>query len=325
MSDAAGSTGGGAAPSAPTTSAAPVAVKATGGPAPANTNGSAREPAANDQSGAPPEARHKLKIGGEERELPLSEILKLASKGEGAEQRFRQAAEKEREIENLLRKLPEDTIGALEHLVGDRSRAAKSVMAQLMKDPRTRAEVESFLVETYEYESKPEPERRKVDEHRDLQAKAKRLEEIEKRDQEQRYTQEVQQHQQRFAQGFTQALGASGIPVTQHTMARMALHTEHALERHERVTLAEIAGRVRDELRADVSAHVGSLDADALAELLGEEKLGALRKRDVEKLRPRAPMPERMPGAGKGRAEKPAGEPKRVGTSAFFRKLRGEG
>jgi hypothetical protein len=328
MSDAAGSTGG--APSAPT-SAAPVAAQATGGPGPANTNGSAREPAANDQSGAPPdEPRYKLKLKTGEQEFPLSEILKRAQKGEGAEERFREAAAKEREIERLLQKLPEDTIGALEHLVGDKSKAAQALLKQLWTG--SRSELEAFLVEQYEYESKPEPERRKVDEHRDLQAKAKRLEEIESREKDRAHTQAVEQHQQRFAQQFTAALSAAGVDMSdpeeaEEAMSRMAMHVERAIDSREQTNVQAIATKVAARLEKIATGRVRRLakTPERLAELLGDEGRGALRKWDVDSLKPKAPMPERMPGNGKARAEKPAGERKRVGTSDFFRKLRGEG
>lgn len=309
----------GGAPSAPTSTPA--------APAAANDNGSAPEgasAAANDNA-APPEPRHRVKVGGEERELTIAELAKLAEKGHGAEAKFREAAQLRKQMEAIVERLPTDTIGALEQLIGDKSKAARQVMAQLLRDPQARAEVEAYLVETYEYEAKPDAERRKIDEERDLREKARRAEEYEEAERERAHAAAVEQTQQTFVKQFGDALTSVGLTSSPHTLARMAHHVERAIDAKERVTLAELAQRVRDEHRADVTAHVSALDVEALADLLGEEKLAALRKRDVERLRPRAPQPERMPGNGKRRAEGSEQRPRQKMSSAeIFRRIRGE-
>ncbi len=305
MSDQ-GSTGGAPAPtSAPTTSA------------PANDNGTPPADA------APPEARHKIKVRGEEREVPLSELIKLAEKGGGAEKVFEEAAGMRKQVEALLRKLPEDTVGALEQLLGDKSRAAKTVLAQMWRDPAVRAEMEAYLVEQYQYEGLPEQERRKVDEDRDVRRKAAEYERLAKEDADRKRDAATTQYRERFTATFTNALAAEGLPAEPRTLAMMAQLAEAAINGNEKVTAAQLAQRVREELREIARGTVGSLDPEALAELLGEDKLGALRKRDVERLKPKAPAVERTRGNGKAAPEKRNGAPKSY--ASVLRRIRGEG
>lgn len=304
------------------TSAATSATPAPTAGAPSEASTAAVETASAPVEAAEP--RHKLTIDGEEVELPLSEVLKLAQKGKGAEKRFREAATQRQQVEALLQRLPEDPVSALVHLMGDKSAAAKSVTKSLLRDPEVRAVFEQALVEHLEYESLPEDQRRERDRMSDLERKAKRADEYEKAEQERAQREAEERYHAQFAKAFPVELQAVGLPANQRTMARMAMHLERAIETGERgVTLRTMAERVRDELHEDVRALATDLDGEPLQQLLGPAAV-KLQKAALAKLQPKAPLPERQPGKGKAPPAKPAVERKRVGTSAFFKRIRGE-
>lgn len=318
-------------PGETTTATAPTSAPQTAGnaaPADAKTGtatapeGSAPGPA-QAAAEAIAEVKHKLKIGGEEKELPLSEILKLAQKGEGADRKFNEAAAVRKEMERIINALPQDPVGAIAQLMGDKSKAARAVLDSMLRDPEVREELELAMVERLKYEGMPEDQRKKVDEERDLRAKAKRLEEIE-REQEERQGRELeQQAHAHFAQRFSSALGEAKVPVNEHTMARMAIHAERAIAKRTKTTMAELAQKVRAELVGDVGGYLGGLDIEALADFLGEEKLAGLRKRDIEKLKSSsaAPVQRTPPSASNGaRPAKKAAQ--KEAASDFFRRLR---
>jgi hypothetical protein len=313
MSEGTGATGGGESTAAAPTSSAP-----------ANDNGA---PVAANDNGTPPEPRHKVKLGGEERELTMAELQKLAEKGTGAEKAFREAARMREEVTAYLDRLPKDIPGALTQLIGDKSRAARTVMEQLLRDPQTRMEIESFLVETYEYEGLPQEERAKRDEHRSLKEQAEELKKIKAAEAQQREEQMSEQFQQQLDGAFKQALQQVGAPLSKANYRAMVAQVE-AVYGKQQLTMPliiEMAKRAHQENDGEVRGYLASLDADRLAELLGDEKLSALRKRELDRLRPAAPVAQRMPGNGKGRAEQPKSSKPRVGTHDFFRRLRGEG
>lgn len=272
------------------------------------------------------EPRHKLTIDGEEVELPLSEVLALAQKGKGAEKRFREAAEQRKHVEALVRRLPEDPVSALVAIVGDKSQAARTVTASLMRDPEVRAVFEREFYEQLKYESLPDDERKSLDRQRELEAKARKADEYERAEEERASREAKERFVQHFTQEFPQHLEAVGLPANRRTMARMAYYAERALETKERgVTMRTIAERVRDDLHEDVRTLAGSLEGDPLVQLLGPAA-AKLQKAAVAKLTPRAPQPERQPGKGKAPpAREPVVERKRMSTSQFFKRIRGEG
>lgn len=310
--------GGAAAAAPPSSSSGAEAISVPGQPAAANDNG---------QAEATPEPRHKVKIGGEEKDLTLAELTKLAEKGGGAEKAFREAAQLRKEVASYLDRLPQDVPGAIAQLIGDKSRAARHIMDQMMRDPSTRAELEAYLVETYEYEGLPHEERKRVDEHRDLKQKAEELERIKKADEERRDAEETKKLSAQFEAAFTKGLESIGWPVDEDTIPEMAIEAQKALDRGERITAAEIAKRLRDKHLKFARRVLPGLTADELADIVQEEGFGKLLKRDTERRKPKVPEIQRMPGNGKAKPANDNGKTprKQFSSAALFRRIRGEG
>ncbi len=317
-------------------------------PAPANDNGA---PTAETQA---PEPKHKIKVGGEERELTVSELVKLAQKGEGAERKFDEAAKMRAEAEQLKRRFAADPYAVMEELVGDGSAAAERMLERLWRDPKTRSTVEDYIYQAYQYEGLSEQERAQVDEYRDLKASKAELAKLKseqdaraRAEQTQRDEQQAHEYQRELVAAFTPALKAAGVPQTEHTLGRMGtlldIEVDRAIEQVSRqqrrqLTLAEqnkvaeyvvrktppeaLAKRVRDEWRAEASAGFGGLPPEDLAELIGEKALTALRAWDAKRLR--AKEVERMaaPANDNGRRA-PEAPRQRLTASEVMARIRG--
>lgn len=326
MSDAAasgGSSGGApaaapaAAPSAP--ASAPAAPQAGPAPVPA---------APANENGAPPEPKHRVKVGGEEREYTVAELARLAEKGHGAEQRFREAAEVRKRTESFTQELQANPVAALAKLMKDKSKAAKTIVAQLMNDPETREILELDYLERAKYEGLPAEERRRVDEDRALREKAARADEYERRQNEAHQQQMTAQYETQFADMFGKALTAAGVGVDDDSIGWMAFYAERAIASREQVTPAQLAERVKAKMGGRVP-DVKAMTAEQIEALLSEEQRAELRKRDVERLKAKAApiertTPARAPNGQFVAANDNSEPPRKESTSRFFQRIRGE-
>lgn len=300
MSDAATPSGGGEA-AAPATTAEPQA--------PANDNGQAPQLSTDDSSQVPAEAKHKLRVGGEEKELSLSEVLKLAQKAEGVEVRFREVAAQRKQIESLR-----------QHLTNIEAKLARDpIMAAYMSGDRTK--FHEAVYQDLEYEAMPPEQRRRIDEDRRLRERAQRADEYERAEQDRQRTELANRARSQLTERFTAALKTAGVSMTPYAMGRMASLAEGALHAGQRVSAQQLAERVRDEIRAEFGAYAGGLEPERMAEVLGEEQLRKLRAHEVAKLKPQA-APQPVPRQANGQFA-PRSEPaRRPSTSEYMRQLR---
>ncbi len=322
-----GSTGGGAAPAAPSTPSAPSTSAASPAPssapavkptAPANTNASEAPAKPANDNATPAEPRYKVRVRGQERELSMAELTKLAEKGGGAEEVYREAAQ-------LRKRISEDPLGTIAELKGDKSTAGKALVRSLLADPDVRRVLEQEIVAHYEYEGLPEDERRRVDEDRQVRAKAQRADEYERQIKAQQVEQRTAHYQRHLSTVFTRELTALGVPVDSDSLGWMAFYTERALETQENVTPAQLAERVKAKV-GPRQPDIKTMTAEQLEALLSEEQRAGLRARDVERLKAATPVervaPPRAPnGRFAGSNDAPKAKPS---TSAFFARLRGE-
>lgn len=305
--------GGAAAPAATSTPAAPAQSAAPVPQAPANTNA------------APAEPKHRVKIGGEEREYSVSELAALAEKGRGAEQKFRESAE-------LKKRMTQDPVGLFVELAGDPRRAAQDTVKRMLRDPQMRKAIEETLVETYDYEGMPADERKRLDDDRETKRKAAEYDAHQRQEAErasaQRVAQLEAQYTDHFGQKFSEALTAGGVPVDEDSITMMSMYVQRAIERNEQVTVDEIVAKIKTRLGSR-GPDIKAMTAEQLYEMLSEEQRTGFREVDLKKLRGESkPIERTTPQRGADGRFAPAngnGEPKRKEpTSLFFQRIRGE-
>jgi hypothetical protein len=326
----------GAAPSAPTTSAAPAAspTPAAAPSAPSTTPQASSAPAAASNAPAPatgqqaPPAQERkvpVIIDGKRVEMtrremadylandaPEDDVVSTYRLRAAAQARMKEAAEQRKAVEAQIARIkdPEQMMSALvEHHGGNqqaidaaiekyyRQRLAESEMTPEQRESaKMRAELEKY---------------RGAEEQRKEAAAA------------QRKTQLMQKAASDYRKSFGEAIESAKLPATPATMRRMAAHAEAALVAGVQRSAAEIAADVRAEMRQEWAELHGGMDDDGMLELLGEERLKRLRARDVERFKAaQAAAVPAAPAAPVPRAPDGKFAPKSQSTRDFFEKLR---
>jgi hypothetical protein len=246
-------------------------------------------------------------VNGEEKELTLAEALKNGRLGTAALKKFDEA--------KTLRDEAERKETQLRGIVQQAAESPLDFIRRL--GPKSVEKLYTQLHEELRRESLPEPERKALS----LEERERAIAEREKRTQEQEQKrQKAEQERQNEAQAtqarhqiLTQMVGvmdkAGFAPVAgdeksraraerqrAECVERMATRLDHAYRVGHQLTIAEAFEDARDEMRSIASGLVSGLDANALAELLGDQKIGELRQREIARVRgeqaPAAPVPK---------------------------------
>ena len=208
----------------------------------------------------------KLKIDGQEMELPEGEVIKLAQQCKAADKRFQEAA--------VTRKQAEDIIAY-----------AKSNPAEFFAKTGMNARqwAEEFLLGEIQREQMS-PEQSKAAENerllKEYQSKEKAAADKARADQMQALE---QQHMQSYDQIFTKALGESGLPKTAYTVKRMAELTLINVKKGLDLEPMQLAKIVREDYQNEMKALYGQADGDSLLELLGKDAVKKLSKAQLSK------------------------------------------
>lgn len=248
----------------PTPAAAPAAQKS--GAQPGKT---AEAPKPTAESGTPAEVRRlKLKLDGQDVELPESEVISLAQQGKVAGKRFQEAAALRKQAEDVLRFAKENPTEffkrtgmnarqwAEEYLVGELKRE------QMTPEQKRAAENEEKL-RVYEQERKD--------------AKTKK----EREDQETLR----KQHHDRYDTLFVEALSKSGLPKTAYTIKRMAELQLVNLRKKLDLNADQLTKIVREDYINEQKALFGGMEGDQIIEFLGQDIVKKLSKAQLAKLK----------------------------------------
>lgn len=230
--------------------------------------------AANDnatQEQPPKPERHRVKVDGEELEVDTEELKKSYERAKASYKRFEESARDKKQAQAVLE--------ALKNPGGFRQ-----VARAMGLDERSLAE--EILTEHLRLEAMT-PEQRRIQE---LEEQAAAYSSKEK-EREEAANAERLAHEEReavafYEQSFKGALGSAGLPVTQHSMLRMAAVTEAALREGIDLDPAEAAAIVREEFAPEVKSYLGALTVDDLLSLIGDERMAEVRKRNIEKIQP---------------------------------------
>lgn len=228
----------------------------------------------------------KLILDGKEQELPEEEVVKLAQKAKGAEQRFEQAAKIKKHAEQLIDLLKRDPRAVLMH-------------PSLGHDVRKLAE--GWLGEILNLE-KMTPEQREAHDNKE---KIKKFE-AEKQDQERTATEKRREQLQEHYRGELEkdiigALDTAKLPKSPSTIKRMAYYLHEGLVRGIPVKAADVVELVKQDYMNEFKELFGGTDAEIMANIIGDDGMKKIREHDLARLR--------NPGAPAGGTNPPATPP----------------
>lgn len=232
-----------------------------------------------------PEQKVKVKVNGKEEDVPLSHLVREYGKAKAAEQKFAEAANIRKGAENLVETLRSDP---LRILLDDR----------VLGEAKFRELAENWLLERITYEQADPAARAAMDNERRVKA-------YEAQEQARRQAQEqatlarnIEAEKARIDKEFTAALATVKIPKSAGVVRRMAQLAQAAMDNGIEYDAAEIAAQVADEYRQATKEILGGADPEALQEFLGKDKVEALRKAQLEKVRTTNRKPAKKPEGG---------------------------
>lgn len=249
--------------------------------------GSQKNPAAP----TPAEVRKlKLKLEGQEVELPESEVISLAQQGKVANKRFQEASQIRKEAEDIVKFAKENP----------REFFKKTGM-------NAREFAENYLMEELKREQMTPAEKKAYENEQEL----KRFKDEKKQEEEQRRQQEMadlrEKHMKNYDQLFVEALTKTGLPKTPYTIKRMAelqlINVKNKLD----LSADQLAKVVREDYISEQKALFGATEGDSLLELLGPEIVKKLSKAQIARLKSKG-APSTNSSASGSSARKP-GEP----------------
>lgn len=213
----------------------------------------------------------KLKVNGEERSVKgMDEITRLAQLGAASNEKFQEAAQIKREIQNVFETLATNPGKIFRHpTLGQKFREA----------------AEKYIYEELQLESMPE--------HiREGELAKRRLAEMEQELSEQSEAQqaeEIQRQQQYFRQKFendiSQALRHGNLPQTPYNVRRTALHMQNAIENGYELTFDQLAELVRTDIMEEHKQLIANTpDVDTLINIIGKENVDRIRKHNIDKI-----------------------------------------
>ncbi len=269
-------------------------------------------PAAENQPTAAQIAKHKAKIYGEEREYTTDELIKLAQKAAGSDERFRSAAERDKARDAWLKHIKNNPDALFEDLELNadewaEKRLLKKLQLETMNGDQRRA---------YEAEQQLAKLREEAEKAKEEAANSKKsLEEREYEALRSKYAEEIDT-------GLVDAFKSTGKTATPRRIARVVEQMiAHAETHGEVLSVGQALERAESEIKTDISEILAAMSPEELAEVLPRGSRDGLRKQDLEELKRQNPLRQRNDAQAATNAQPQKGKRFRGSTDDFFTKL----
>jgi len=210
----------------------------------------------------------KLKLDGQDVEMPESEVIALAQQGKTSAKRFQEASQLKRQAEEIL-KAVEENPGEFLTKKGKNIRdwaedfLVNELKKESMSPEQRRAAENEIKIKEYETEKKQAADAKRKQEMDDLQA----------------------HHAENYNKLFVDALSKSGLPKTAYTVKRMAELQLVNIKKKLELNPDQLAKVVREDYMAEQKSLFGAYDGDQLLEALGPELVKKLSKAQIAKLK----------------------------------------
>lgn len=226
--------------------------------------------------------RLKLKMDGQELDLPEEEVIKLAQQAGVSAKRFQEAAALKKQTEQVLEFLQSQPAAALKKIITDPAAYRKLLEDELTEIVRRDSETPEAK-KIREQEERLQAYAAKEKEATEAQAKAKA--EAEKAASDKAHQEKEAKYVQQYTETFTKALEESGLPVDPKTFARMATLQRINLKKGFDLDASSLAKIVREDFMAEQKHVLGKMDGEKLMEFLGDEVVKKLSKAQIKKLK----------------------------------------
>lgn len=214
--------------------------------------------------------KYKLKVDGEEEEWEGSEedLIRDLQLSRKARKEIKSSTELKREAIKLVEMLKTNPKMVLKDFGVDTIEFAKQVIREQIE------------------EEAKSPEQRERDE---LQRELEELREKNKKEAEdlrqEMYNRQVAQYEAQLEEQVSEALVSNNLPKSAYTLKRITDVMLSSLENNKEITAKQAANIVRKEMLRDLKDMFGASPEDVVEEMLGQDTLKRLNKRQVEKVK----------------------------------------
>ncbi len=243
----------------------------------------------------PRSIKHKYKANGKEIEVEYDELLSRASKGDGAEEKFNQAAKMRRELEEKLGRLSKSDADNWEDLI------------EVIGWEKARKFATTLVQKEIEWEELSEPEKERILARQEAQEAKSKLEKYESKEKQT----QLQAHQEQavsiidqevsaaLAQAKLEGLSVADAPeIVEGVVDELLAYLEY-VDREERAgrevknpppSAHDVVRKLQARYDERSSSFVKKLSADALRTMLSPEQLKALRQMEIDGLHGSTPQ-----------------------------------
>lgn len=275
---------------------------------PAETSASSGTSSALPQVTPQQAERYEIKVAGQTKSLTLAELKQMASKSEGAEQKFQKASELEKQNKALHDAFKSKDVRKLAATLGVDVKEAR----ELMMDSLVPLELEDAMSP----EEKTQYERdKKLKEYEDRD-----LTEKEKRDKE-RQDKELVKHREQFDNDMYAALESVGMLRDPYFGTQVAQVMLNALSDDVDISASEAVEIVKDRFESDTKNLFGKMSLDDIKKYLPADLLKKLRESDVKAIKD-VQSKFTSTQVGETKKDSSSGKKEQIKMSQYFRNIR---
>ena len=279
---------------APAASVAPTPAPKTDGapkaPEAAVTNAATGAPSAPKEAPKQPTQaeirRLKLKMEGQDIELPEEEVIKLAQMGGSAQKRFQEAAQLRKEAEQVVEWMKSNPAQALKELGIDVRKFSEDTLMEMIRREQESPEQKKIREQEEKLRAYEEKERQAEEARQQKEIEAKKARE------QQELDARAKQFMDQYDAEFTKALSESDLPRNAYTIRRMADLQRINLKKGFELDASSLAKIVRQDYDREHSMRLdryktpeGKYDGEKLLAFFGDDLVKALNKAQVKKLK----------------------------------------
>lgn len=238
--------------------------------------------------------KHKYKAAGQDYEVDYDELVKRAEKGHGAEKRLAEASQKEKTVQERLKKLSDPANEDFQDLI------------ELIGFDKAKKFADRLVWDSIQWDELPDHEKRRIlaEQERD-EAKAKlskHEQEVQTKQKQQAYAEAdrviSEEISRVLAEGKKQGLSVSDIPEIKDMIIDEMLGYINLMDECEAKGIPiqspppsheDVLRKIQSRFDTNSSAYVKRLSTEQLMKVLSKEQLSALRQAEIDQLY--APIP----------------------------------
>lgn len=253
--------------------------------------------------------RISMKINGKDEEFDLSDddhisrLKEMAQKGEGADQKFQEAAKVRRQMEQFAKLMQDDPIAALQRLGHDPDKIAEMHMQKRIEDMQ---------------KSPEQKEREQL--QKELEAIKKEKERLENDHKEAEYKVAQEKYSRQLDNEITEALQKSEMPKSPYVVKRLAEYMMLGLQKNPKFNVSDAVPLVERQIKQEIQEMFGAMPEDVVEKMLGNDVSNKLRKRRLSKMKKAPQTASQVKSTGKSEINKSQSkeEKKPISAKDFF-------